>query len=125
MISTNDTDKKRLVLVVDDERRVLKFMEIDLRFRGFEVITTTSGQEALQLIKSAKPDIVLLDIVMPEINGFLVLRQLRTFSLLPVIAFSANIANHDEAMRLGANTFISKPFKTDDIVSKIDAYLSH
>ena len=124
MVSLNDPENKRLVLLVDDERRVLKFMEIDLRFRGFEVITATSGKEALQLIRSAKPDIMLLDIVMPEMDGFQVLRQLRTFSVLPVIAFSANIANCDEALRLGANIFVSKPFKTDDIMSKIDTFLS-
>ena len=119
-----DTDKKRRVLVVDDERRVLKFMEIDLRFRGFEVITATSGKEALQLIRSTKPDIMLLDIVMPEMDGFHVLKRLRTFSLMPVIAFSANIANYDEAIRLGASAFVSKPFKTDDIIGKIDACLN-
>lgn len=124
MVSLNNPEKKRLILLVDDERRVLKFMEIDLRFHGFEVITATSGKEALQLIRSTKPDIMLLDIVMPEIDGFQVLKRLRTFSNLPVIAFSANIANYDEAVRLGANAFVSKPFKTDDIISKIDTCLS-
>jgi two-component system KDP operon response regulator KdpE len=126
MTSMKDTQKKKsIVLIVDDERKVLRFMEIDLRFRGFEVITATSGEEAMKLIKSAKPDIMLLDIVMPRMDGFQVLRQLRAFSQLPVVAFSASITNYDEAMRLGANAFISKPFKTDDMVSKINACLSH
>jgi two-component system KDP operon response regulator KdpE len=125
MTSMNDTEKKRIVLIADDERKVLRFMEIDLKFRGFEVITTTSGEEALELIKSAKPDIMLLDIIMPGMDGFEVLRQLRAFSQLPVIAFSASIGNYDKAMRLGANAFISKPFKTDDMLSKINACLSH
>jgi CheY-like chemotaxis protein len=121
----NDTQKKKRVLVVDDHPKVLRFMEIDLRLRGFEVITTTSGKEALDIVRSAKPDIMLLDIVMPGMDGFEVLRQLRTFSYLPVIAFSASIANHDEAMRLGANAFISKPFKINDMMSNINALLSH
>ena len=120
----NQTEKKRIVLVVDDERKVLRFMEIDLKLRGFEVITTTSGEEALELIESAKPDIILLDIVMAGTDGFEVLRRLRTYSPLPVIAFSASIANYDEAMRLGANIFISKPFKINDMVRNINTLLN-
>ena len=120
----NHTEKKRIVLVVDDERKVLRFMEIDLKLRGFEVITTTSGEEALELIESAKPDIILLDIVMAGTDGFEVLRRLRTYSPLPVIAFSASIANYDEAMRLGANIFISKPFKINDMVRNINTLLN-
>jgi two-component system KDP operon response regulator KdpE len=124
MISMNDAGEKRIVLVVDDERKVLRFMEIDLKLRGFEVITTTSGEGALELIKSAKPDIMLLDIIMPKMDGFEVLRQLRAFSQMPVIAFSASIANYGEAMQLGANAFISKPFKINDIVDRINTFLS-
>ncbi len=120
----NDTERKKRVLVVDDQRKVLRFVEIDLKLRGFEVVTTTSGKEALELIRSAKPDIMLLDIVMPGMDGFEVLRQLRAFSQLPVIAFSASIANYDEAIRLGANDFMSKPFKANDMVSRINAFLS-
>ena len=120
----NDTERKKRVLVVDDQRKVLRFVEIDLKLRGFEVVTTTSGKEALELIRSAKPDIMLLDIVMPGMDGFEVLRQLRAFSQLPVIAFSASIANYDEAIQLGANDFMSKPFKANDMVSRINAFLS-
>jgi CheY-like chemotaxis protein len=120
----SNIEKKHTVLVVDDQQKVLRFIEIDLRFRGFEVITTTSGEEALQLIRSARPDIMLLDILMPEMDGFEVLRQLRAFSQLPVIAFSSSVANHDEAMQLGANAFVSKPFKADDMVNKIYTSLS-
>jgi CheY-like chemotaxis protein len=121
---SNTGEKKHTVLVVDDQPKVLRFLEIDLRFRGFEVITTTSGEEALQLIRSARPDIMLLDILMPEMDGFEVLRQLRAFSQLPVIAFSSSVANYDEAIQLGANAFVSKPFKADDMLNKIHACLS-
>ena len=120
----NDTERKKRVLVVDDQRKVLRFVEIGLKLRGFKVVTTTSGKEALELIRSARPDIMLLDIVMPGMDGFEVLRQLRAFSQLPVIAFSASIANYDEAIRLGANDFMSKPFKADDMVSRINAFLN-
>jgi two-component system KDP operon response regulator KdpE len=118
-----DNEKKRLILVVDDHPRVLRFIEIDLKLRGFQVITTTSGKEALGLVRSEAPDIMLLDVVMPETDGFEVLKQLRTFSQLPVIAFSASPGSHDDAVRLGANAFVTKPFHTDDMVRRINAII--
>jgi two-component system KDP operon response regulator KdpE len=116
--------KKQRVLVVDDHPKVLRFIEIDLKIRGFEVVTTTSGNQALELVKSAGPDIMLLDIVMPGMDGFEVLRKLRDFTQLPVIAFSASPGNYHEAMRLGANDFVSKPFQPDEMASKIEALLA-
>lgn len=117
--------KKQCVLVVDDHPKVLRFIEIDLKLRGFEVVTATSGSEALKLVKSAKPDIMLLDIIMPRMDGFEVLKKLRDFTQLPVIAFSASPGNYQDAMRLGANDFMTKPFQPDEMVSKIKALLSH
>ena len=115
----SDVKKKICVLVVDDQPKVLRFIEIDLKLRGFEVISTTSGREALDLVKSAKPDIMLLDIIMPEIDGFEVLKELRTFTDLPVIVFSASPGNYDRAMQMGANDFMPKPFHVDEMVSRI------
>jgi DNA-binding response OmpR family regulator len=120
----NCTEKKQRVLVVDDHPRVLRFIEIDLKLRGFEVVTTTSGEEALELVKSKKPDIMLLDIIMPGLDGLGVLRQLRAFSQLPVIAFSASHGNHDDALRLGADNFMTKPFDPDEMVRRIEALLN-
>jgi len=119
----NKAEKKQCVLVVDDQPKVLTFIEIDLKLRGFKVVTTTSGEEALKLVKSAKPDIVLLDIILPGIDGFAVLKELRTFTKLPVIAFSASPGNQDEALRLGANDFMHKPFDPNDMARKIKALL--
>jgi len=96
-----------------------------LKLHGFEVVTTTSGEEALKLAKSANPDVILLDIVMPETDGFEVLRRLRGFTRLPVLAFSASHISQDDAMRLGANDFMSKPFRSDDMVKRIEALLKH
>lgn len=120
----NAEGKKQCVLVVDDHPKVLRFIEIDLKLCGFEVITATSGNEALELVNSTKPDIVLLDIIMPGMDGFEVLRKLRDFTQLPVIAFSASPGNYDEAMRLGANDFVAKPFQPDEMVKRIKALLS-
>jgi len=121
----NTEGKKQCVLVVDDHPKVLRFIEIDLRLCGFEVITTTSGSEALELVKSARPDIMLLDIIMPEMDGFEVLKKLRDFAQLPVIAFSASPGNYHDAMRLGANDFMPKPFQPDEMVRRIKVLLSH
>jgi len=118
-------ERKQCVLVVDDHPKVLRFIEIDLKLCGFKVITTTSGSEALELVKSAKPDIVLLDIIMPGMDGFEVLRRLRDFTQLPVIAFSASPGNYHEAVRLGADDFMPKPFQPEEMVKRIEALLGH
>ena len=118
-------NKKQCVLVVDDHPKVLRFIEIDLKLHGYEVITTVSGEEALDLIKTRKPDIMLLDIIMPGIDGFEVLRQLRYYSELPVIAFSASSSNYHDAIHLGASDFITKPFEPDEMVKRIKAILRH
>lgn len=118
-------EKERCVLVVDDQPKVLRFIEIDLKLRGFKVITTISGQEALELVKSATPDIVLLDMIMPGMDGIEVLRRLRSFTHLPVIAFSASLGSYEDAIRLGANDFVAKPFQLDDMVGRIKTLISH
>lgn len=119
-----ETAKKKLVLVVDDQPRVLTFVEIDLKLRGFDVITTVSGKEALEMINKKKPDIMLLDMIMPGLNGFEVLEKLRIFSKLPVIAFSASPGNQDLAIQAGANDFVHKPFDPDDMARRIRACLA-
>lgn len=118
-----ESEKKKRVLVVDDHSKVLKFIEIDLKLRGFEVFCAGSGVQALELINSVKPDIVLLDMVMPEKDGFEVLRELRAFSKTPVIAFSASPGNQDPALRAGANDFMHKPFNPEDMARKINTLL--
>jgi two-component system KDP operon response regulator KdpE len=115
--------KTQCVLVVDDHPKVLRFIEIELKTHGFDVITTVSGDEALGLIESARPDIVLLDIIMPGIDGFEVLKRLRSFSQLPVIAFSASASNYQDAMLLGASDFMAKPFEPDDMVRRVKELL--
>ena len=115
--------KKKLVLVVDDQPKVIKFIEIDLKIRGFCVLTSGSGEKAVELVKDEKPDIVLLDMVMPGKDGIEVLKELRTFTNLPVIAFSASPGNQDLALQAGANDFMHKPFDPDDMARKINRFL--
>lgn len=111
--------KKRCILVVDDEPKVLRFIEIGLKNEGFDVTSTTSGKEALKIVKEIRPDIMLLDIIMPEMNGLQVLNQLRSFSRLPVILFSASPQGIQDMKSMGANDFIIKPFDPNEMITRI------
>jgi DNA-binding response OmpR family regulator len=115
--------RKKRVLVVDDQPMVTRFIEVYLKARGFDVISTNSGREALELVSSSKPDIMLLDIVMPDMDGFEVMRRLRAFSRLPVIAISASTGNHKGAEVMGADDFMPKPFHSEDMLKRINRLL--
>jgi DNA-binding response OmpR family regulator len=110
---------KKRVLVVDDEPGIIQFVKINLALAGYEVITTLSGEQTLELVQSEKPDIVLLDILMTPMTGFDILMELRTFSQLPVIVFAARNDIGNIAIKDGANGFIAKPFKPDALIKKI------
>jgi len=100
-------------------------MALSLRGAGFAVVTATDGAEALDLVRSAEPHLMLLDIIMPGTDGFEVLRQLRRFSQIPVIAFSAKPEVAKEVLTLGANDFVAKPFRPEDIIDRIKVALNH
>ena len=114
---------KKRVLVVDDEPSMLRFIRVSLTVSGYEVITTTSGQEALRLVESEKPDIMLLDILMAPVTGFDVLERLRAFSEMPVIVFTAQSRITKQALELGASDSIGKPFRPDELVTRIRAII--
>lgn len=121
-MSENTKDKKR-VLIVDDEPRILRVIEIKLRKSGYEVIAASTGREALHLVEVGNPDIILLDLLLPVMNGFQVLEKLRTFSNLPVLVFSAKSGSSHAAMKLGANDYMNKPFNPDELVRRIESLL--
>ena len=114
---------KQRVLVVDDEVGILRFIQASLTVAGYEVVATTSGEEALRLAKTENPDIMLLDILMMPMSGFDVLDKLRKFSQVPVIIFTARSFIAEKAMQIGANGFIAKPFKPDELEAKVKAVL--
>jgi DNA-binding response OmpR family regulator len=115
--------RKKCILIVDDEHRIGKILALSLRLSGYEAISVNSGAEALEIAEAQNPDLMLLDIVMPDMNGFQVLERLRSFSKLPVIAFSARSENGPKALELGANSFVAKPFKVDDMVMRVKRIL--
>jgi len=111
--------RKMLVLAVDDDQRILRFVAASLRLSGFDVITATGGDEALCLTASAKPHIMVLDILMAPVSGFAVLKSLRNLAHPPVIAMSAQASCGPEALGLGASAFLGKPFDPSELVSEI------
>ncbi len=111
------------VLVVDDEQRILNFLSSKLRASGYEVLTANNGVEALEQMQSQEPDLVVLDILMPEKDGFETLKELRTFSSIPTIILSAKGTNADKVkgLSLGADDYLAKPFSPDELIARIEA----
>jgi DNA-binding response OmpR family regulator len=110
---------RKIVLVVDDDPGIGNVLRIKLRLAGFDVITTTSGAEAIELVRTQKPDIMLLDILMPDVTGTDVLDRVRVFSQVPIIVFSGSSDIAQFAQKLRANDFIAKPFDPEQLVEKI------
>ncbi|MDT0187924.1 response regulator transcription factor [Microbacterium sp. ARD31] len=111
------------VLVVDDDPAMQRTLNINLRARDYEVETAGDGRSALQIVDERMPDVVLLDLGLPDLDGIAVLRQLRSFTQVPVIVVSARTESDDkvEALDLGADDFITKPFSIDELMARIRA----
>ena len=116
---------KPLVLVADDEPRITKLVSIALQDQGFRVVTAESGEEALRKAEEVRPDVVLLDIVMPDIDGIEVMQQLRERRPVPVILLTAKGSTSDKAkgLDLGADDYIAKPFHPDELAARVRAVL--
>jgi DNA-binding response OmpR family regulator len=115
--------KQFRVLVVDDEPRILKFLEVKLKASGYGVLTANSGVQALEQVEAQEPDLVVLDVLMPKKDGFETLRELRASSSVPVIILSAKDADTDKVkgLKLGADDYLAKPFSPDELVARIEA----
>jgi len=111
------------ILVVDDEKRILTFLKSKLKASGYEVITADNGRQAVELAQTQQPDLIILDNVMPKMNGLEALRELRGFSSVPVIMLSAKGADTDKikGLSLGADDYLAKPFNPDELVARIEA----
>ena len=116
------TNKKR-VLLVDDQAGILKILRIQLKMHGYDVVTASTGTEAVEMVREREPDVILLDILLPDINGFDVLARVKEFSQVPIIAFTANPSMAQKAITMGAVDFISKPFDVDRLSEKIKLVL--
>ncbi len=115
--------KQFCVLIVDDEPRIIKFLNLKLKASGYEVITANNGAEALVLTREQAPDLLVLDVVMPGMDGFETLKKIRSFSAVPVIILSARETNVDKVkgLDMGADDYLAKPFNPDELVARIEA----
>ncbi|MCD4801712.1 MAG: response regulator transcription factor [Anaerolineales bacterium] len=116
---------KYKILVVDDEKRMVRFIQLNLEQDGFQVLTAYNGAEALEQVRTQLPDLILLDIMMPDISGFEVLKRIREVNSVPVIMLTAKGEEDDriQGLELGADDYITKPFSPREMVSRIRAVL--
>jgi len=121
----NSENTRYKILVVDDEQRMVRFIQLNLEQDGFEVVTAYNGKEALEQVRTQLPDLILLDIMMPDINGFEVLKKIREVNNVPVIMLTAKGEEDDriQGLELGADDYITKPFSPRELVSRIRAVL--
>ena len=113
------------ILVVDDERRMIGFIRMNLELEGHLVLEAHNGYEALEALRKDLPDIILLDVMMPELNGFETLRLVREISDVPVIMLTAKGEEDDRVygLELGADDYITKPFGPRELSSRVRAVL--
>ncbi len=116
------------ILVVDDEPTIVRLMEFILARQGHEMLVAVNGEEALQKVRAARPDLVLLDIMMPRIDGYAVARAVRAdpaTAALPIIMLSAKAQEEDirKGVEIGVDEYITKPFSPEHLVQVVAAYL--
>lgn len=117
--------KKTCILVVDDEVSILRYVSARLRKEGYEVVTASNGEEALLRAEEDNPTLVLLDIMMPKMDGFEVCRRLREWSEVPIIMLSAKGEESDKVkcLDLGADDYVTKPFGGEELLARVRAVL--
>jgi DNA-binding response OmpR family regulator len=117
-------ESKKKVLIVDDEPQIGKIFGLKLKLSGFEVVSTVSGAEAIDLVRNQNFDIMLLDVLMPDVTGMDVLDSVRSFSQIPIILFTARPDVFEIAKRFGATDYISKPLNPESLLEKIKSILA-
>jgi two-component system KDP operon response regulator KdpE len=119
------TASNKKILVVDDEERMLRFIRLNLEHDGFQVIEAVKGHEALDKMRTGMPDMILLDVMLPDLDGFEVLKMVREMSNIPIIMLTAKGEEDDrvKGLELGADDYVTKPFSPRELVSRVKAVL--
>jgi len=114
-----------LVLVVDDEPKIVALLRAYLVRAGYDVATASDGQQALDAIRKRRPQLVVLDLMLPEVDGLEVARRVRVESQVPILMLTArgSVAQRVEGLRLGADDYLVKPFAPDELVARVQAIL--
>ena len=126
MTTATDRTPEARLLVVDDEPNILELLATSLRFAGFEVATATNGREALAEARRLRPDLVVLDVMMPDMDGFAVVRRMRgEGTTAPVLFLTARDGTEDKVtgLTVGGDDYVTKPFSLEEIVARIRAVL--
>jgi two-component system KDP operon response regulator KdpE len=121
MVSAED----KVILIVDDEARMRRFVRMNLELEGYQVTEAGNGLEALEKVRDDLPDLVLLDVMMPDMDGFETLERLREVSTVPVIMLTVKAEEEDRirGLELGADDYVTKPFSPRELASRIRAVL--
>ena len=116
---------RRRILVVDDEERMVRFIRMNLEHDGFQVSEAFNGKQAIQKLRDVNPDLILLDVMMPEMDGFDVLETIREGGNVPIIMLTAKGEEDDRVrgLELGADDYITKPFSPREMVSRVKAVI--
>jgi two-component system KDP operon response regulator KdpE len=119
------SSEDKLILVVDDESRMVRFVRMNLELEGYRVAEASSGIEALDKVRDELPDLVVLDVMMPDMDGFETLARLREISTVPVIMLTVKGDEEDRirGLELGADDYVTKPFSPRELASRIRAVL--
>ncbi len=118
-------EHKPLILVVDDEAHMVRFVRMNLELEGFRVVEAYNGMEAIDAVKKFLPELVVMDVAMPVLDGFEALRYIREFSSVPVILLTVKGEEEDriKGLDLGADDYVTKPFSPRELISRIKAVL--
>ena len=123
--SSLEPSTPRLILVVDDEARMRRFIRMNMELEGYQIIEADNGVAALEQIRQHTPDLVIMDVMMPEMDGFETLKLLREISTVPVILLTVKSDEEDiiQGLGLGADDYITKPFSPRELISRVAAVL--
>jgi len=128
-MNTHSTSTAAHVLVVDDEEHITELVAMGLGFNGFDVERASTGRGALDAIEKRRPDLIVLDVMLPDLNGFDVARRLRqnegAGTRIPIIFPTARDTTHDkvEGLRLGSDDYVTKPFSIEELIERVKAVL--
>lgn len=124
-LSNSVKQSNPLILIVDDEPRMIRFIRMNLELEGYRVIEASTGLEALDQVRDQLPDLVILDVMMPELDGFETLSMLREISTVPVIMLTVKADEEDKirGLELGADDYVTKPFSHRELSSRVSAVL--
>jgi DNA-binding response OmpR family regulator len=119
------SSKKNTVLVIDDDIRMLRMMKRMLELESFQVVIANSGEMALKAFEKELPDLVLLDIMMPDMDGYIVCQRIREFSQVPIIMVTAKGDDKEkvEGLNIGADDYVTKPFSASELAARVRALL--